>query len=167
MSAMSCSREAATNALSVDLAPATKREFFHASKYSDIVGVITTSAVNASCVGRLPRRGGGVEVLRVGREVLRGGDEEVGVRHRLAELDLAVAVEVGLTPLAANCGSVPHSEVSSRKKKLPGCSNVLPAGVLIENGTAFSGSDLSAPASMITSKSASDGTPATTPSISS
>ena len=51
--------------------------------------------------------------------------------------------------------------------KLPGCSNVLPAGVLIENGTAFSGSDLSAPASMMTSKSASSGTPATTPSISS
>ena len=46
---MSCRREAATNAFSCALAPATKREFFHASKYSDIVGVITTSAVNASC----------------------------------------------------------------------------------------------------------------------
>ena len=49
MSAMSCRREAATNAFSSALSPATKREFFHASKYSDIVGVITTSAVNASC----------------------------------------------------------------------------------------------------------------------
>ena len=45
---MSCSREAATNAFSLALSPATKREFFHASKYSDIVGVITTSAVKAS-----------------------------------------------------------------------------------------------------------------------
>ena len=46
---MSCRRDAATNAFSSALSPATKREFFHASKYSDIVGVITTSAVNASC----------------------------------------------------------------------------------------------------------------------
>ena len=46
---MSCRREAATKAFSVALAPAMKREFFHASKYSDIVGVITTSAVIASC----------------------------------------------------------------------------------------------------------------------
>ena len=53
---MSWSREAATNELSSASAPATKREFFHASKYSDIVGVITTSAVNASCgVGRHSR----------------------------------------------------------------------------------------------------------------
>jgi hypothetical protein len=48
MSAMSCSREAATNAVSVARSPAMKREFFQASKYSDIVGVITTSAVRAS-----------------------------------------------------------------------------------------------------------------------
>ena len=46
---MSCRREAPTNDFSVALSPATKREFFHASKYSDIVGVITTSAVSASC----------------------------------------------------------------------------------------------------------------------
>ena len=38
----------ATKACSLALPPATKREFFHASKYSDIVGVITTSAENAS-----------------------------------------------------------------------------------------------------------------------
>ena len=49
MSVMSCSREAATNAFSVACSPATKRLFFHASKYSDIVGVMTTSAVSASC----------------------------------------------------------------------------------------------------------------------
>ena len=49
MSAMSCRRLAATNAFSVALSPATKREFFHASKYSDMVGVMTTIAVNASC----------------------------------------------------------------------------------------------------------------------
>ena len=46
---MSSRREAATNAFSSASSPATKREFFHASKYSDIVGVMTTSAVNASC----------------------------------------------------------------------------------------------------------------------
>ena len=48
MSAMSWRREAATKAFSFAWSPATKREFFQASKYSDIVGVITTSAVKAS-----------------------------------------------------------------------------------------------------------------------
>ena len=48
MSAMSWRRDATTKAFSVALSPATKREFFHASKYSDIVGVMTTSAVSAS-----------------------------------------------------------------------------------------------------------------------
>ena len=46
---MSCRRDATTNAFSVAWLPAMKREFFHASKYSDIVGVITTRAVRASC----------------------------------------------------------------------------------------------------------------------
>ena len=45
---MSWRREATTNAFSVAFSPATKRELFHASKYSDIVGVMTTSAVSAS-----------------------------------------------------------------------------------------------------------------------
>jgi hypothetical protein len=49
--------------------------------------------------------------------------------------------------------------------KLPGWSYDLPAGVFRLIGAAFSGSDPSEPASMITSKSASEGTPATTPSI--
>ena len=48
MSAMSCSRDAATNACSVKSAPATKREFFQLSKYSLIVGTMIVSAVNAS-----------------------------------------------------------------------------------------------------------------------
>src|SRR5919198_1038982 len=57
MPAMSCRREAATKTFSFDLPPDTKREFFQASKYSDIVGVMTTSAVNASCaVGVQARR---------------------------------------------------------------------------------------------------------------
>ena len=48
MSAMSCRREAATKAFSLAASPAMKREFFQAPKYSDIVGVITTSEVSAS-----------------------------------------------------------------------------------------------------------------------
>ena len=99
MSAMSCRREAATNAFSVALSPATKREFFHASKYSDIVGVMTTRAVSASCVVGFHFLRGGVELLGVLVEVARGGDVEVGVGQGLAELDLAVAVEVGLDAL--------------------------------------------------------------------
>ena len=72
-----------------------------------------------------------------------------------------------MTPAAWNSGFVPYSEVSVRKKKLPGCFNTLPPGSSTSNGTALSGSDASDPASMITSNSASSGTPATTPSISS
>ena len=56
---MSWSREAATNSSLVP-PPATNREFFHASKYSDIVGVITVIAVNASDSRRLERLGVGV-----------------------------------------------------------------------------------------------------------
>ena len=93
---MSCRREAPTNDFSVALSPAMKREFFHASKYSDIVGVITTSAVSASCsVGR-PLLGGGVEVLGLLVELLDRGEVEARVGQRLAERDLAVAVDVGL-----------------------------------------------------------------------
>ena len=45
---MSDRREVATKPFSSASLPAMKREFFQASKYSDIVGVITTTAVNAS-----------------------------------------------------------------------------------------------------------------------
>ena len=48
---------------------------------------------------RLPLLGLGVELLRVLDEVGRRGEQEVGVRQRLGELDLAVAVEVGLDAL--------------------------------------------------------------------
>jgi hypothetical protein len=48
MSAMSDSRDVATKACSLAWLPATKREFFHASKYSDIVGVMITRAEKAS-----------------------------------------------------------------------------------------------------------------------
>ena len=57
----------------------------------------------------------------------------------------------GFTPLAANLSSVPKIAVSVMKKKLPGCLYSLPAFVLIVNGTAFSGSLASPPASMVTS----------------
>ena len=45
MSRMSERREVATKPFSSASPPAMKREFFQASKYSDIVGVITTTAV--------------------------------------------------------------------------------------------------------------------------
>ena len=45
---MSERREVATKPSSVAFSPAMKREFFHASKYSLIVGVITVIAVKAS-----------------------------------------------------------------------------------------------------------------------
>ncbi len=96
---MSCRREAATNELSSDLAPATKREFFQASKYSDIVGVMTTSAVMASCCVGSHSSAEAESSFALAAKSLRGGHEEVGVRQRLAELDLAVVVEVGLDAL--------------------------------------------------------------------
>src|ERR687892_186507 len=81
MSAMSCRREAATKADSCALAPATKRELFHAAKYSDIVGVITTSAVKASC---------GVGAL--GREPLLGPPQRgLGQEHEVARLLVRLA----------------------------------------------------------------------------
>ena len=49
---------------------------------------------------RLPLARRGVELGGIGREVARGRHEEVGVGQRLAEADLAVAVEVGLHALA-------------------------------------------------------------------
>ena len=99
MSAMSCRREATTNAFSFALSPATKREFFHASKYSDIVGVMTTSAVKASCSVGVHLRAAASSSLGGRLEVAGRRDVEVGVRDRLAELDLAVAVEIGLDAL--------------------------------------------------------------------
>lgn len=50
---------------------------------------------------------------------------------------------------------------------MPGLRSTFPLGSLTSKGTAFSGSEPSAPASMIVSYSESSGTPATTPSISS
>ena len=91
----------------VAFSPAMKREFFQASKYSDIVGVMTTSAVSASCSVGSHSCAEASSSFGLLVEVARRGDEEVGVGQRLAELDLAVAVEVGSTPLAANFGSVP------------------------------------------------------------
>ena len=100
MSAMSCRREATTNAFSVALSPATKREFFQASKYSDIVGVITTSAVNASCGVGSHSCAARVELVgRASRSRARRRRRSSRPGMRLAELDLAVAVEVGLDAL--------------------------------------------------------------------
>ncbi len=81
------------------LPPTMKREFFHASKYSDIVGDHHDHRDVRVLERRLPLLGLGVELLLVLDEVGRRGQEEVGVRQGLRELDLAVAVEVGLDAL--------------------------------------------------------------------
>ena len=92
---MSERRETTLNASPYALSPSTKRDVFHWPKYSLIVGTITTTAVNASdAVGFHAR--GPVELARVEHERVGGGLEGVRVRQHLAELELAVAVEVGL-----------------------------------------------------------------------
>ena len=106
---MSCRREAATNAFSFALSPAMKREFFHASKYSDIVGVITTSAVNASCGVGLHLRAAASSSLALLLEVARGGDEKSASGSASPNSTLPSPSRSGLTPLAANFGSVPKT----------------------------------------------------------
>ena len=147
--------------------PATKREFFQAPKYSDIVGVITTSEVSASLSVGSHSRAAASSSLAYFSKSRAEGHVEVGVGHRLAELDLAVVVEVGLHALglelllgAERAGLDQEVEVARLLERPPD-------GVFTSNGTALSGSLASLPASMITSYSASEGTPATTPSISS
>ena len=96
MSSMSESRETTLNESPVAASPRTKRDSFHWPKYSLIVGTITTSDVKASDGCRLPGLRLGVELARVAVERLGGGGEDVCVRQHLAELHLAVRVEIGL-----------------------------------------------------------------------
>ncbi len=107
---MSCRREAATNAVSSALSPATKREVFHAAKYSDIVGVITTSAVNASS-------GVGSHAWpAVSSSFACAAKSRAAATRKSASgsaspnLTLPSPSRSGSTPLAANCSSVPHSD---------------------------------------------------------
>ena len=96
---MSCRREAATNAVSVALVAGDEARVLprlevlgHRRRHHDERGQRVLQR-------RLVLLRGGVELVGLLLEVARGGDVEVGVGQRLAELDLAVAVEVGLDAL--------------------------------------------------------------------
>ena len=96
---MSSSRDAPTKPDSVAFDPATKREFFHACEVlRHRRGHHDDRGEDVGRLGR-PLRTGRLQVLGGLLEVLRRGLEEVGVRERLAEGDLAVAVEIGLDAL--------------------------------------------------------------------
>jgi hypothetical protein len=164
---MSSRRDAPTKPDSVAFEPATKREFFHASKYSDIVGVMTTTAVNTSAGSGVHPSPDSCSSFAVFSKSVVVASRKSASGSASPKLTFPSSSRSGSTPFAVNFSSVPKIEVSVMKKKLPGCSYSLPAFVVIVNGTAFSGSLASPPASMMTSKSASSGTPATTPSISS
>ena len=118
----------ATKPFSSALPPAMKREFFHASKYSDIVGVITTTAVKASSSVGCHFLADGVELLGVLDEVGRGGEQEVGVRERLGERDLAVAVEVGLDALGGELRLGAEDGGLDQREEVAGLLELLPAG---------------------------------------
>ena len=100
MSAMSCRREAATNAFSSAFVAGDEARVLpglevlrHRRGHHDERG-------EGVLRRRRPLARGGVELASsFCVEVARGGDVEVGVGHRLAEADLAVAVEVGLDAL--------------------------------------------------------------------
>ena len=85
---MSCSREAATKACSAAPSPATNLEFFQASKYSLIVGVITVRAVNASEGVGSNSWASASKVLGLLLELAHGRHVDVGVGKPLPELDL-------------------------------------------------------------------------------
>ena len=93
---MSCRREEAAKDCSSAFAPAMKREFFHWPKYSLIVGVIVTSACSASARSGFHARAAASSAFAWAAKSRVTAKTSVGVRDRLAERDLAVAVEVGL-----------------------------------------------------------------------
>ena len=164
---MSCSREAAAKDCSSAFAPAMKRELFHWPKYSLIVGVIVTSACRASARSGSHARAALSSAFACAAKSRVKASTASASGTASPKPAFPSPSRSGSTPRAWKSGLVPNSDVSVRKKKLPGCSSTLPPGSFTSNGTAFSGSEASAPASMITSNSDSSGTPATTPSISS
>ena len=109
---MSESREVATKPCSSASSPAMKREFFHASKYSLIVGVMIVIAVKASDGVGSNACGVRVQGVRLALELAQRRDVDVGVGDALAELDLAVAVgvlldvgeQVGVGPVQRRLG---------------------------------------------------------------
>ena len=89
----------ATKPFSSALSPAMKREFFHASKYSDIVGVITTTAVNASSsVGCHFLADASSSLAYLTKSVVAASRKSAS-GSASGNVDLAVAVEVGLDAL--------------------------------------------------------------------
>ena len=151
MSRMSLRREVATKPFSSALSPAMKREFFQAPKYSDIVGVITTTAVKASSsVGSHFLADASSSLAYLVKSVAAASRKSAS-GSASGKVTLPSPSRSGSTPLAWNFGSVPKTEVSISAKKLPGCLYSLPAFVVRLKGTALSGSEPSEPASMITS----------------
>ena len=96
---MSSSRDAPTKPDSVAFEPATKREFFQASKYSDIVGVITTTAVKTSDASGVHFSPAACRSLAVFSKSVVTAWRKSASGSGLAEGDLAVAVEIGLHAL--------------------------------------------------------------------
>ena len=96
---MSLRREVATKPFSSALSPAMKREFFHAPKYSDIVGVITTTAVKASSsVGSHFLAAASSSLAYLANSVVAASRKSAS-GSASGNVDLAVAVEVGLDAL--------------------------------------------------------------------
>jgi hypothetical protein len=141
---------AATNAFSVALSPATKREFFQASKYSDIVGVITTSAVKASC-------GVGFHCARRRRarrrllEVARGGDVEVASGSASPNSTLPSPSRSGLHALGGELRLGAEDERLDQVVEVARLLERAPVGRLDRERHGVLGSPASPPASMITS----------------
>ena len=149
---MSDRREVATKPFSSALLPATKREFFHASKYSDIVGVITTTAVNASSSVGCHCFAAASSSLAYLTKSFVAASRKSASGSASGNVDLAVAVEVGLDALGLELRLGAEGRGLHQREEVPRLLVGL-AGleVLRSNGTAFSGSGSSAPASMITS----------------
>ena len=144
-----------------------KRDCFHWPKYSLMVGVIVTSACSASARSGVHLRAAASSFSACAAKSRVKANSASASGSASPNATFPSPSRSGFTPGAWKSAFVPNSDVSVRKKKLPGCSSTLPPGSSTSNGTAFSGSEPSAPASMMTSNSASSGTPATTPSISS
>ena len=141
----------ATKPFSSALPPAMKREFFQASKYSDIVGVITTTAVYASSsVGCHFLADASSSLAYLAKSVVAASRKSAS-GSASGNVTLPSPSRSALDALGLELRLGAEDRGLDSAKKLPGCLNSLPALVLKLNGTAFSGSEPSAPASMITS----------------
>ena len=142
-----------------------KREFFQASKYSLMVGVMTTIEVSASDGVGSNSCASSSRLFAWRGEFVERRLVDVGVGQALAELDLAVAVDVGLDALRLQVGVGPVERGLGQEEEVARLFQLLAVGVVRLKETASSGVEASEPASMSTSYWASRGTPATIPSI--